>query len=87
MILVTKTSDQMRQRGHTLSTCAILTCVCVCVFIGLHITATRIDLLERVYLLLRKLQVTAQSGLITYSFYATAAIIHLGFTFREHIFG
>ena len=27
MILVTKTSDQTRQRGHTLSTC-----VCVCVF-------------------------------------------------------
>ena len=26
MILVTKTSDQARQRGHTLSTCTILTC-------------------------------------------------------------
>ena len=25
MILVTKTSDQARQRGHTLSTCTILT--------------------------------------------------------------
>ena len=35
MILVTKTSDQTRQRGHTLSTCTNLTlcvCVCVCVF-------------------------------------------------------
>ena len=32
MILVTKTSDQTRQRGHTLS-------VCVCVFTKLHITA------------------------------------------------
>ena len=31
MILVTKTSDQTRQRGHTLSTCTNLTCVCVCV--------------------------------------------------------
>ena len=33
MILVTKTSDQARQRGHTLSTGTILTepvCVCVC---------------------------------------------------------
>ena len=29
MILITKTSDQTRQRG----------CVCVCVFIKLHITA------------------------------------------------
>ena len=33
MILVTKTSsDQTRQRGHTLSTCTNLTCVCVYVF-------------------------------------------------------
>ena len=38
MILVTKASDQARQRGHnTLSTCTILTwalcvCLCVCVF-------------------------------------------------------
>ena len=31
MILVTKTSDQTRQRGHTLSTC-VCVCVCVCVF-------------------------------------------------------
>ena len=35
MILVTKTSDQARQRGHTLSTCSLqlflLECVCVCV--------------------------------------------------------
>ena len=40
MILVTKTSDQARQMGHTLSTCTILTCmyVCmyVCIFIKLH---------------------------------------------------
>ena len=33
MILITKTSDQTRQRGHALSTCT-----CVCVFIKLHIT-------------------------------------------------
>ena len=26
MIIVTETSDQTRQRGHTLSTCTILTC-------------------------------------------------------------
>ena len=31
MILVTKTSDQTRQRGHTLSICTNLTCVCLCV--------------------------------------------------------
>ena len=33
MILVTKTSDQARHRGHTLSTCTILTCMYVCVVI------------------------------------------------------
>ena len=34
MILVTKTSDLARQRGHTLSTCIILcVCVCVCVYV------------------------------------------------------
>ena len=37
-MLITKTSDQTRQRGHTLSTCTVLTnskCVyvCVCVFL------------------------------------------------------
>ena len=32
MILVTKISDQTRQRGHTLSTCTNLVCVCVCVY-------------------------------------------------------
>ena len=48
MILVTKTSDQARQRGYTLSSvkCVYVrvnVCVdvwmCVCVFIKLHITA------------------------------------------------
>ena len=34
MILVTKTSDQTRQRGHTLSTCTDLTCVCVCMCVA-----------------------------------------------------
>ena len=34
MILVTKTSDQTRQRGV-----CVCVCVCVCVFIKLHITA------------------------------------------------
>ena len=33
MILITKTSDQTRQRGHALSTCTrVCVCVCVCVF-------------------------------------------------------
>ena len=32
MILVTETSDQTRQKGHTLSSCTnICVCVCVCV--------------------------------------------------------
>ena len=54
MILITKTSDQTRQRGHALSTCTICMYVCmyVCIFIKLHITA--------------------QSGPVIYSFYATA---------------
>ena len=43
MILITKTSQHTRPRGHNLSTCTILTCVfvcvCVCVFTELHITA------------------------------------------------
>ena len=58
MILITKTSDQTRQRGHTLS------CVCVCVFI--------------------ELPITAQSGLVIYSFYATAFNPPGGY-FSEHI--
>ena len=33
MILITKTSDQTRQRGHALSTCTILVCVC---FLPIH---------------------------------------------------
>ena len=28
MILIPKTSDQMRQRGHTLSTCAVIRIPC-----------------------------------------------------------
>ena len=47
MILVTKTSDQARQRGHTLSTCIIFiralstlyVYMYVCIFIKLHIAA------------------------------------------------
>ena len=42
MILITKTSDQTRQRGVCVCVCV---CVCVRVFIKLHITtyATRIN--------------------------------------------
>ena len=39
MILVTKTSDQTRQRGLCVCVCVFIKCVCVCVFIKLHITA------------------------------------------------
>ena len=52
MVLVTKTSDQARQRGHACVCLCVCVCVCVCVFIKLHITA--------------------QSGPVIYSFYATA---------------
>ena len=47
MILITKTSDQTRQRGHALSTCMyvrmyvcmyVYMYVCMYVFIKLHIT-------------------------------------------------
>ena len=34
MILVTKTSDQTRQRGHTLSTCTNLY---VCMYVCIHV--------------------------------------------------
>ena len=30
MILITKTSDQTRQRGHALSTCTMYVCMYVC---------------------------------------------------------
>ena len=60
MVLVTKTSDQPRQRGRV----CVCVCVCVCVFTELHITA--------------------QSGLITYSFYATVCNPLGGYVSRSY---
>ena len=41
MILITKTSDQTRQRGHALSTCTM--CVCVCVVIPFVLDVRLVD--------------------------------------------
>ena len=59
MILITKTSDQTRQR------------VCMYVFIKLHITTQSGPVVLVMYVLI-KLHITAQSGPVIYSFYATA---------------
>ena len=49
MILVTKTSDQTRQRGHTLSTCTNLcVCVCVCVVFPFILDVRLVDVPARV---------------------------------------
>ena len=39
MILITKTSDQTRQRGHALSTCTI--CMYVCIYVYMVTTYSK----------------------------------------------
>ena len=59
MILVTKTSDQARQRGHARSTCTIRMYVCmmyVCIYVCMYVCSY-----VCLYVFI-KLHITTQSG-------------------------
>ena len=75
MILVTKTSDQTRQRGHTLSTCINLTCVCVCVCVFSSLSFwTSIDV---------PAGVTQEEGNTGFSIHLLSAVLALIFLARR----